>query len=159
MTFSSTSIAAANVRKTMVATTVRISIAVFKGDPVDCQRYRHTSLFFTFANQDPSVVIHVVGPAGEFEFDTQDDYDSSQDQSLAKLVDVGLLSVQTSRVQLIEILRTVPIVNQDHEFNCQTWVEAALKKFLNLGMLTDALHTQGVDEMVDVIAEAKDEEY
>jgi len=142
-----------------MTTKVDISIAVFKGDPLDCQRYRHTSLFITFANQDPSVIVHVVGPVGEFEFDTQDGCDPSQDQSLAKLVDVGLLSVPTSKVQLVQILRTVPVVNQDREFNCQTWVEAALKKFEELGMLTDALYTQGVDEMVDVIAEAKDEEY
>jgi len=143
----------------MDATTVHISIAVFKGDPVDYQRYRHTSWSLTFANQDPSVVVHVAGPSGEFEFDTQDGYDPSQDRSLARLVDVGYMSVQASRVQVIEILRTVPVVNHDREFNCQTWVEAALKKFHGLGMLTNALYTQGVDEMVDVIAEATDEEY
>lgn len=143
----------------MAATTVHISVAVFKGDPVDCQRYRPTSLFVAFANQDPAVVIHVVGPPGEFEFDTQDGYDPSRDQSLAKLADVGTLSVQASRAQVIEILRTVSIENQDREFNCQSWVEAALKKLRDSGMLTSALYAHGVDEMVDVIAEATDEEY
>lgn len=143
----------------MAAATVHISIAVFKGDPVDCQRYRHTSLFITFANQDPSVIIHVVGPPGEFEFDTQDGYDPSRDQSLAKLVDVGPLSVESTRDQITQILRRVPIENEDREFNCQTWVEGALKKFRELGMLTGALYAQGLDEMVDVIAEATDEEY
>jgi hypothetical protein len=143
----------------MAAATVHISIAVFKGDPVDCQRYRHTSLFITFANNDPPVVVHVVGPPGEFEFDTQDSYDPSQDQSLAKLVDVGFLSFESTRLHIIRILRTVPIVNEDREFNCQTWVEGALKKFRELGMLTGALYAQGLNKMVDVIAEAQDEEY
>jgi hypothetical protein len=143
----------------MAAATVHISIAVFKGDPVDCQRYRHTSLFITFANHDPSTVFHVVGPPGEFEYDIQVGYDPSGDQSLAKLVDVGLLSVESTRNQIIQILRRVPIENEDREFNCQTWVEGALKKLREMGMLTDALYAQGLDEMVDVIAEATDEEY
>jgi hypothetical protein len=143
----------------MAAATVHISIAVFKGDPVDTQRYRHTSLFITFANQDPSVIIHVVGHPGEFEFDTQDGWDPSQDQSLARLVDVGFLSVESTRDQITQILRRVPVDNVDREFNCQTWVEGALKKFRDLGMLTSALYAQGLDEMVDVIAEATDEEY
>jgi hypothetical protein len=143
----------------MAAATVHISIAVFKGDPVDCQRYRHTSLFITFANHDPSTVFHVVGPPGEFEYDIQVGYDPSGDQSLARLVDVGPLSVESTRNQIIQILRRVPIENEDREFNCQTWVEGALKKLREMGMLTDALYAQGLDEMVDVIAEATDEEY
>jgi hypothetical protein len=143
----------------MAAATVHISIAVFKGDPVDSQRYRHTSLFVTFANHDPSTVFHVVGPPGEFEYDIQIGYDPSGDQSLAKLVDVGPLSVESTRNQIIQILRRVPIENEDREFNCQTWVEGALKKLRELGMLTGALYAQGLDEMVDVIAEATDEEY
>lgn len=143
----------------MAASTVHISIAVFKGDPVDCPRYRHTSLFVTFAGKDLSLIVHVVGPPGEFEFDTQVGYDPSQDLSLAKLVEVGPLSVESTRDQITQILRRVSIENEDHEFNCQTWVEGALKKFRELGMLTSALYAQGLDDMVDVIAEAKDEEY
>lgn len=143
----------------MAAATVHVSIAVFKGDPVDSQRYRHTSLFITFANQDPSAVYHVVGPPGEFEYVIQSGYDPSSDQSLARLVDVGNLSVESTRVQINQILRRVPIENEDREFNCQTWVEGALKKFREMGMLTGALYAQGLDEMVDVIAEATDEVY
>jgi hypothetical protein len=142
----------------MAAATVHIGIAVFKGDPIDTQRYRHTSLYITFANHELSVIVHVVGPPGEFEFDTQVGYDPSQDKSLAKIVDVGFLSVESTRDQITQILRRVPIENEDREFNCQTWVEGALKKFRDLGMLTSALYARGLDEMVDVIAEATDEE-
>lgn len=142
----------------MAATTVNISIAIYEGNPLDYQEYRHTALFASFANGNPSALVHVVGPPGEYEFEITDDYDPSRSRSLAKAVDVGSLSVQASRAQVIRVLEAVPVDNDDHEFNCQTWVEAALRKLAELSMLKRELYTQGVDGMVDAIAEARDEE-
>lgn len=59
---------ATDVCKTMAATTVYISIAIYVGDPIDHQKYRHTNLYLEFANREPSALVHVVGPPGEFEF-------------------------------------------------------------------------------------------
>ena len=142
----------------MAATTVHVSIQIYRGDPLDYPRFRHTSLFLKFANQDPSTLVHVVGPIGEFEFTTQEGYDPSQDQSLARSVDVGDLSVQTSYVQIIQILRAVSVMNHDLEFNCQTWVEAAIRKLRYTSMLANDSYMHGLDGMVNAIAEAEDEE-
>ncbi|KAM0718125.1 hypothetical protein Q7P37_006457 [Cladosporium fusiforme] len=120
--------------------------------------YRHTSLFIKFANGNPSTLVHVVGPPGEFNFEHRDSYDPSQSLSLAKTVDVGFLSVQASRGQMIQIMRTIPVQNEEREFNCQMWVETALRKLKEMGMLASNLYTKGVDGMVDAIAEAEDEE-
>lgn len=48
--------------------------------------------------------------------------------------------------------------NWDAELNCQTWVEAASSRLRNLRLLSDEACTEGVDGMVDAIAEAADEE-
>lgn len=55
-------------------------------------------------------------------------------------------------------MRAVPIDNRDREFNCQVWVEAALKSLTASNMLSSEMYERGLDEMVDAIAEAKDEE-
>lgn len=142
----------------MAATTVHVSIQIYRGDPLDYPRFRHTSLFLKFANQDPPTLIHVVGPIGEIEFTTQEGYDPSQAQSLARSVDVGCLSVQASRVQLIQLLRAVPVQNHDREFICQTWAEAAIRVLRDRGVLAGDLYTRGLDDMVNAIAEVEDEE-
>ena len=142
----------------MTAALVQISVVVYEGEPVDYPKYRHTSLFFEFANREPSLLAEVVGPPGEYEFQTQDDYDPSQSQGIARIVKVGVSLVEVRRAQMTEILRTIPVKNWDLEFNCQTWVETALKRLTELRMLSEDAYTKGVDGMVDAIAEATDEE-
>jgi hypothetical protein len=48
--------------------------------------------------------------------------------------------------------------NYDAEFNCQIWVEAALRRLRDMRLLGSEAYTEGVDGMVDAIAEAEDEE-
>lgn len=148
----------ADAKKYMAASLVRISVAVFEGEPMDYQKYRHTSLFFEFANREPSFLAHVVGPPEEYEFQTRDGYDPSQSQSIAKVVEVGTSLVEVRRAQMVEILRTIPVKIWDLEFNCQMWVETALKRLSELRMLSEDAYAKGVDGMVDAIAEAADEE-
>lgn len=62
------------------------------------------------------------------------------------------------RAQTIDILRAVPVRNWNTESNCQIWVEAALRRLRDLRMLSSEVYTKGLDGMVDVIAEAEDEE-
>ena len=142
----------------MTAALVQISVAVYEGEPIDYPSYRHTSLFFEFANREPSLLAEVVGPPEEYEFQTKDGDHPSQSQGIAKLVKVGVSLVEVRRAQMIEILRTIPVKNWDLEFNCQTWVETALKRLTELRMLSEDAYTKGVDRMVDAIAEAADEE-
>lgn len=99
-----------------------------------------------------------MGPIGEVEFTVQDGYDPAQESSLARKVDLGRLSVEESRPNIIQFLRAVQIHNWDREFNCQSWVELALKRLMMSNMLSSELYERGVDEMVDAISEARDEE-
>jgi len=59
---------------------------------------------------------------------------------------------------MIDILRAVPVRNWDAEFNCQIWVEAALRRLRDLRLVSGEDYTRGVDGMVDAISEAEDEE-
>ena len=142
----------------MTTTIVHISIAVFKGDPVDYQKYRHTALWIRFRDGSPAILAHIVGPPGEFEFQVREHYDPSQSASLAKIVDVGYLQVRTTSTQLRSALRAIPINNSDPEFNCQTWIETVLKRLKDRNLLSNESYENGVDGMVDAIAEAEDEE-
>ncbi|KAL1586615.1 hypothetical protein WHR41_04564 [Cladosporium halotolerans] len=142
----------------MAATTVQASVVIEKGIPLDYQKYRHTSLYFEFANLEPSATIQVIGPKKQYIFECKDDHDPTQNRSLAKIVALGSLAVETNRARLIQILQTVPIRNRDWDFDCQQWVEAALSRLKELGMLTSEAYTKGLDGMVDAISEAQDEE-
>ena len=79
-------------------------------------------------------------------------------QRYAKMIEVGILTVVATSAQVVQALQSVPINNRDREFNCQTWIEDALKRFENAGHLSTELYNKGVDGMVDAIAEAKDVE-
>ncbi len=60
-----------------MATQIYATIAVYKGDPVDYQKFRHTALYFEFQNESTPVLIHAVGPPGELSVQIREDYVSS----------------------------------------------------------------------------------
>lgn len=76
-------------------------------------------------------------------------------QRYAKTVDVGYLSVLANPAQTVQALQSVPIDNYDREFNCQTWVEAALRRLKDVGHLSPVTYERGIDGMIDAIAEAE----
>lgn len=139
-------------------TTIHISIIIYKGSPLDYPQYRHTALWLQFADRSPSLIIHVVGPSGGFEFECKQNSRPWEDQSLAKTVDVGHLTVATTPSQIAQTLQRIPVDNGDREFNCQTWIETALKRFRDSGDLSYEAYDKGLDSMVDAIAEAEDVE-
>ena len=145
-------------REIMSSSPASISILVFKGEPLDYQRYRHTSLHISFTDDQDPFVAHAVGPPGEYEFQIREPYDSTESQGIVRTVRVGDLLVSVGRVQMIDVLRAVPVRNWDVEFNCQIWVEATLRRLRDLRLLSSEGYTEGVDGMVDAIAEAEDEE-
>lgn len=71
---------------------------------------------------------------------------------------MGSSLVSVVHDQMIDILRAVPVRNWDAEFNCQIWVEAALRRLRDLRLVSGEDYTRGVDGMVDAISEAEDEE-
>lgn len=127
----------------MSTTPASISILIFKGEPLDYQRYRHTSLHITFTDQQEPFVAHAVGPPGEYEFQIREPYDSTEVQGIVRSVIVGDSLVPVGREQMIDILRAVPVRDWDVEFNCQIWVEAALRRLRDLRLLSSEGYTEG----------------
>lgn len=148
----------ADVRRIMPSSPASISVLVFKGEPLDYQRYRHTSLHISFADDQDAFVAHAVGPPGEYEFQIREPYDSTESQDIVRSVKLGDSLASVGRTPLIEILRAVPVRNYDAEFNCQIWMEAALRRLRDMHLLSSEAYTEGVDGMVDAIAEAEEEE-
>jgi hypothetical protein len=72
----------------MSPTPASINIPIFKGEPLDYQRYRHTSLYLSFADNQDLFVAHAVGPPGEYEFQIREPYDSTESQSIVRTVKV-----------------------------------------------------------------------
>lgn len=139
-------------------TTVRLSIIVYKGSPLDYSHYRHTALWCRFADQSPSLLVHVVGPVGEFEFESREESQPWETRRYARRIDVGMLTVAATRAQTEALLQRIPINNRNREFNFQTWVEAALRTFADTGALSRQDYDRGLDVIVDAIAEAEDVE-
>jgi hypothetical protein len=142
----------------MSNSSIYLSILIFKGDPLDYQMYRHTSLCLHTDNSSSALIAEVVGPIGEFQFETRQLVNPHESPGLAKSVEVGQLITQITFDQLVDVLRTLPVENSDREFNCQVWVESALRTLRDLGHLASDAYEKGVDGMVDAIAEAEDEE-
>lgn len=139
-------------------TTVHVSIIVHKGSPLDYPRYRHTALWLQFADNSSPVIVNVVGPQGGFEFESRESQAPWNVEGYAKTVDVGQLTTSATSEQIRSVLRTVPIENHDREFQCQVWVEYALRMLRDDGYLRAELYDKGVNDMVDTIAEAEDVE-
>lgn len=140
-----------------MATQVYATIAVYKGEPLDWQKYRHTGIFFQFQNASTPVFIHAVGPPGELRVEIRENYAPSQSSSLAKEVVVGWLAVSLMRQQLISFVSGTHPDNADREYNCHSWVEAALRRLRDAGYITPDTYEASFDGMIAVTQEAKDE--
>ncbi|KAK8166572.1 hypothetical protein IWX90DRAFT_486469 [Phyllosticta citrichinensis] len=138
-------------------TTVHVSIAVFKGDPVDYQKYRHTALWFRFADQTPSVVMHAVGLQYEFLLKTEHDRNPTLSRTFAKEVQVGHLEQAMTKPQLVALVTQTPIKNSDPEFNCQQWVENVLRSPMDKKYLSKDQYNESLNGMTDATLEAEDE--
>lgn len=135
---------------------IHLSIVVYKGSPLDYSHYRHTALWIRYPDSSPAVLVHVVGPRGDFLFESRESESPWETKRFAKVVEVGYLTRSAASTEIMRALRAIPIRNHDREFDCQVWVESALKAFKDSGYLTEALYTSGVDGMIDAIAEAED---
>ncbi|KAK7606534.1 hypothetical protein BKA81DRAFT_177433 [Phyllosticta paracitricarpa] len=138
-------------------TTVHVSIIIFRGEPLDWQKYRHTALLFTFADETQSVMIHATGSRYAFRLETMSNRDPRLSRSFAKEVDVGQIRFPMTKPRLVELISETPINNSDPEFNCQVWVENALQRLKGANQLSEDEYTKGVDGMIDATMEAEHE--
>ncbi|OQE17624.1 hypothetical protein PENSTE_c020G09916 [Penicillium steckii] len=137
---------------------IKVSILVFKGDPLDYTKYRHTALFFEFPNGS-TCTMHVEGAAGFFEFKTIDNYNPERSRSLTNKLIVAVLQDHISEEAIRGVVSRTPVKNtrQDMDWNCQNWVGDALARMVNSGHLNAAQKASAIDRMTDACLDAVDE--
>ncbi|EKJ76926.1 hypothetical protein FPSE_02924 [Fusarium pseudograminearum CS3096] len=140
------------------ATRYTVYVAVHKGDPMDFSKYRHTGLWFVPENSVPHYFYHVRGKPTVFLFEMRKNWDPTRSANFAKKVLAGRISHPLTASELEQHMRSVTVGNDDHEFNCQQWVQMALLLLRQKGLLTQEQYDAGVDGMIDATMEAADED-
>lgn len=102
-------------------------------------------------------MFHIIGASGFFRFEAYENPNPTESKKFAEMVEVGYLTSPASFTQVRQALQRILIDNQDREFNCQTWVENALKRLVEDGQLSTADYDRALNGMVDAIAAAEDE--
>lgn len=143
----------------MPATSIYVAIAVFKGDPVDFQKYRHTALHFDFGDGQAPVTIHAIGTPGDYEVEMRESYAPSASLSFAKDVEVGWLAVEMTKPQLIAFVHRTRPDNGSDEYNCHSWVQEVLMGFRDAGYISAQIYSDAVDGMLGATLEATDESW
>jgi hypothetical protein len=136
----------------------RIYIAVHKGDPVDFSKYRHTGLWCVPVDGSSNYYYHVRGSLPDFRFEQLTDFDPTTSKTFTKKVEVGKTKRSLTSDELTEQMVSVDVLNNDAEFNCQQWVDFALRKLCDAGNLTEEQYNSGLNGMIDVMMEAEDED-
>ncbi|CAI7610763.1 unnamed protein product [Penicillium pancosmium] len=110
-----------------------LTIAVFRGDPLDWAIYRHTAL-------------HPGTPA-----DTG--------LKIEALITVSNPSDEITKNMIEKACVQTPVRNDPHhqDWNCHNWVGEALTELVAIGCLTEEQRSQGITRMVDACLEAEEE--
>lgn len=158
-----------------------VHVSVYRGDPVDFAQYRHTGLFCVpVVVADPAAApaqsasppppaaspappgatwYNVDGLTGHFAYGAAPGFDPRSDAKFARMVDVGATAAPgLPEGWLDALMEAVPVANDDPEFNCQQWVEGALRALRDAGVLSEDQYALGVNGMVDATMEAEDED-
>lgn len=138
-------------------TKFKIHIAIHRGDPVDFSKYRHTGIWCVPEDGSSHYYYHVKGLTGEFVFERRKDFDPTTSRTFAKKVEVGKTKHSLTSSELASQMESVPVANNDAEFNCQQWVDYALRTLYHAGFLTEEQYSAGLNEMLDATMEAEDE--
>ncbi|KAM3503506.1 hypothetical protein MY11210_008690 [Beauveria gryllotalpidicola] len=135
----------------------KVYVAVFKGDPVDFQKYRHTGLWFVPEGSGTKYYFHVKGFTGSFEFERRENFDPTTSRTFAKKIKLGKTKLYLTSDELAALLENVSVNNNDPEFNCQQWVQYVLWALFDNGYLNEEQYNDGLNGMIDATMEATDE--
>lgn len=140
----------------------RLTILVFRGDPIDAPQYRHTALFIENLNQEGAKTEHrlleVVGSAGFFEPEEDPVRDPRSAAGFVGSVVVATIPVADPLdTRLREAIWSAPINNAEYSWNCQNWVGDSLISCAGAGLIPDADVDIAIDGMVNLVLQARDE--
>ncbi|EER39184.1 conserved hypothetical protein [Histoplasma capsulatum H143] len=136
----------------------KIFILVFKGDPVDLKKFRHTALYLEFAAGTHSMM-HVTGTQGMFVFEAKTDYNPVLSRSLVKMIPAAEVPDSISEASIKSTVSATPAKNsrEDLDWNCQLWVGDALTRLTDRDYVSKEQRDAAIDAMVDACMEAEDE--
>jgi len=137
-----------------------VSVAIFRSEPQDYKKKRHVGLYFQPRDAYGSeYFIDVVGSTKAFAFHVRENYRPEGSARWATTVPVADLKKLLTPTLLIDLMRAVPINNDDPEFSCQNWVGFALKDLSAHGYISQEDYRNGFDKMVDATMEAEDDDW
>ncbi|KAJ8124563.1 hypothetical protein O1611_g9077 [Lasiodiplodia mahajangana] len=139
----------------------RLSIVIFRGDPIDAPQYRHTALFIEHLDQEGTRtqhrVVEVVGSAGIFEREENVTSDPRKSPTFVGSVVVATISsTGSSDSRLRDVIWSTPINNSENSWNCQNWVGDALSLCIEDKLILSEESDRAIDGMVDFILQARD---
>ena len=133
----------------------QLTIAIFKGSPLDASRLRHVALFIRYEDYS-TLALHVIGPIGFFDFQVDEVADPIKDVDFIEFIPVADLAA-VPKPLLVAVSKAVSI-QTDADWNCQNWVGDALKAMLEQGWITREERLNAIDRMVEIVLEAPDED-
>lgn len=139
-----------------------LSIAVFKGDPIDAYIYRHVGLYIQTFRGDVLVkrqFLETSGATGSFVKQDVPDCDPLQETGSCGHVQVATRPMTSEADSILRnTIWSTPLKNDDRSWNCQNWVGDALHRCVDAACLTRAQMEAALDGMVDILLEATDAE-
>ena len=135
-----------------------LTIAVFRGDPIDWAVYRHTALHVKYADGEDQI-LHVIGAHPFFEYSPQPGTPSDTGLKVEALITVSNPPDTVSKSAIENACARTPVRNDHHnqDWNCHNWVGEALSELVALGCLTKEQRSQGITRMVEACLEAEEE--
>lgn len=135
-----------------------LTIAVFRGDPLDWAIYRHTALHVRYIDGDDQI-LHVTGAHPFFEYSPQPGTPADTGLKIEALITVSNPSDEITKNMIEKACVQTPVRNDPHhqDWNCHNWVGEALTELVAIGCLTEEQRSQGITRMVDACLEAEEE--
>lgn len=136
-----------------------LSIIVYRGDPLDFQRMRHTAFYIRYS--DGSMLLsQITGASGFFAYEECWDTDDPA-SNIHFERQISVITSRSNTVRDPEIRNTIKntrIINNEQGWNCQNWIGDVLTRLQRAALVSAAEVVEAADKMVDVIIEAPDGE-
>ncbi|KAJ6031494.1 hypothetical protein N7540_002226 [Penicillium herquei] len=133
-------------------------------DPDQSNRELEPKIHDSYANTPnvpvKSSIMEVIGSPGFFTFSERLNLGVPTSANLARIITVSKLPSSIPSSSIRDTISQTAILNGDGDtdWNSQNWVGDALGRMVKAGYLNEEETEKGIDEMVDAILEAKDEE-
>ncbi|KAL6713999.1 hypothetical protein ACLMJK_008493 [Lecanora helva] len=132
-----------------------ISIIVYRGQPIDAIKQRHTALLVSLPDGLESLM-HIQGRSTMFTFEARPVRDPEKSPRFLEKIQVAELKGQTYS-EIMAVIGKTPIHNIYSAYNCHNWIGYALQRLVDKGWITSDERTNGIEAMVDVVVDAPED--